>query len=670
MSQVVETFRVATRPDMGKLRLFVPVRLAIGVVIPLALGIVLGNTPLGVSAALGSFICAVADIGDTYPLRARVMVITSICIFITSTLGGLISESPVVIVLVSLPVAAICGYAASIGPRGAMIGMLSLVIFCLFAGAPVGDGVAWHSGLAVLAGSLFQAGLSISGWPLRRFGGVRGAVADGWRTLSVAAGGSPSAMLSPAVPGALVTGVGNVAASTSAGVSRQWLTSLGNDAEQIRLAMAAISGRRIDLAHEPDRAADLAALDNYADAVAVAARSIARALVLPIRRHGIPLALDRLDQAHTAAAEVFPHQVGIVQQSFADAAAAFSPPLPIGRHGQTGPSDVPQPQTMKHLRENFTWQSPVLRHAIRLSLAIGFAWILAYLVLSDHQYWLPLTVAWVTRPDYGGTVGRVIARVLGTLIGLVIVEIALTLWLPGHWGFVGIVFVSAIGLYAALPVNYAVAVIFVTSLILALLEEVSGVYHGTLDQRGLATILAGIVVLIASRIGPSFSAPLLGKQMADLAALMRPYANTVLRSDESAADQAPQLIAARTQVAVAIESAKLEPHKHAMDPNVCAKVLDAMLSAIFALLTVETGKQALIASDDGHKNVRNVVDPRSPNATAVDAKQLDDDLATLEASLRAMPDVSQARSAVASEVDKPRDPADAAIRRALRYLAG
>ena len=43
------------------------------------------------------------------------------------------------------------------------------------------------------------------------------------------------------------------------------------------------------------------------------------------------------------------------------------------------------------------------------------------LLAIPHAYWIPVTVAWITKPDHDGTVTRVIQRVIGTALGLLII---------------------------------------------------------------------------------------------------------------------------------------------------------------------------------------------------------------------------------------------------------
>lgn len=77
---------------------------------------------------------------------------------------------------------------------------------------------------------------------------------------------------------------------------------------------------------------------------------------------------------------------------------------------------------LRALRAQWQLDSLVLRHAIRMSLALSAAYFIA-LVLpwGSHPYWLVLSVAVVLRGTLGDTLARRNARVLGTLLGCLVV---------------------------------------------------------------------------------------------------------------------------------------------------------------------------------------------------------------------------------------------------------
>jgi len=74
------------------------------------------------------------------------------------------------------------------------------------------------------------------------------------------------------------------------------------------------------------------------------------------------------------------------------------------------------------LRAQLTTRSPTFRHAARLSLALGSAYVIGLaLPWASHPHWLVLSVAVVLRGNLEQTLSRRNDRVMGTMIGCLLV---------------------------------------------------------------------------------------------------------------------------------------------------------------------------------------------------------------------------------------------------------
>jgi len=96
-------------------------------------------------------------------------------------------------------------------------------------------------------------------------------------------------------------------------------------------------------------------------------------------------------------------------------------PLPLTRE-QLKKFMTPRGFPLRALRPHWRFDSPVLRHALRMGLALGAAYYLALaLPWSSHPWWLVLSVGVVLRGNLGETLARRNARVAGTLMGCLVV---------------------------------------------------------------------------------------------------------------------------------------------------------------------------------------------------------------------------------------------------------
>ena len=76
-----------------------------------------------------------------------------------------------------------------------------------------------------------------------------------------------------------------------------------------------------------------------------------------------------------------------------------------------------QEYSLTVLLEHLTIHSPIFRHALRLTIAVIFGFILGTSIGIKNPYWIVLTLIVLMRPSYGLTKERAINRIIGTLIG-------------------------------------------------------------------------------------------------------------------------------------------------------------------------------------------------------------------------------------------------------------
>lgn len=83
---------------------------------------------------------------------------------------------------------------------------------------------------------------------------------------------------------------------------------------------------------------------------------------------------------------------------------------------------APEGWPLEALRGHGSLESPVLRHAVRASLAVGTAFAIGHLLpWASHPHWLVLSVAVVLRGTLEQTIERRNARIIGTALGCLLV---------------------------------------------------------------------------------------------------------------------------------------------------------------------------------------------------------------------------------------------------------
>ena len=148
------------------------------------------------------------------------------------------------------------------------------------------------------------------------------------------------------------------------------------------------------------------------------------------------------------------------------------------------------------------WSDQYVLHAVRLAIVIVIAITLEELLDFPHSYWIPMTVAWITRPDLDGTVERVILRVVGTLVGIAFAGTFILTLDPGNPTSVLMSSLAVFIVLVFLAPNYAIAVVGITIFVFFLFNVVGYPPKQMIETRIVATLMAAALVAIAIHIGP------------------------------------------------------------------------------------------------------------------------------------------------------------------------
>ncbi|MDM0040130.1 YccS family putative transporter [Variovorax sp. J22G21] len=106
----------------------------------------------------------------------------------------------------------------------------------------------------------------------------------------------------------------------------------------------------------------------------------------------------------------------------AQLAEAGQPEAPVGAHDGALYDRTPRSwaDALGRVREQFRLSSPLLRHALRLSLALALGYVLMRTIHARQGYWILLTTVFVCQPNFNATRQRMLQRVSGTFLGLAI----------------------------------------------------------------------------------------------------------------------------------------------------------------------------------------------------------------------------------------------------------
>jgi YccS/YhfK family integral membrane protein len=172
---------------------------------------------------------------------------------------------------------------------------------------------------------------------------------------------------------------------------------------------------------------------------------------------------------------------------------------PTTLDGEDGALQNPGPQSLREAWERITIQfssrSSRFRHAVRLSLALMAGFGVLRLVHPQHGYWILLTTLLVCQPSYGATLSRMLQRVSGTVIGVVIGWATLRLLPAAPWPLLLIV-LSGVVFFAARLRRYTLATASITVFVVLCFNQAGNGYE-VMWPRLLDTLIGAAIAALA-----------------------------------------------------------------------------------------------------------------------------------------------------------------------------
>jgi uncharacterized membrane protein YccC len=521
-AHLVQATQVASaRPAFGA-----GLRAAIATVSPLLIGSVLG-WPNAAWMGLAGFSVALGDKGGLLRTRLEAMLPAAFFGALSAVAGAIAGQHPATAVALFAAWALAAGVARSYGAAATGTGILSLATLVVSTEQPVRTlEEALHRGGAVLAGSAFAIAISLLLGRFRLYAPARRAVARVYRLL---AENAPREEIREAIAAA-----------------RGTLTQLrrglqGESARGEKLLVMLESGDRI--------ASHL--VEVHDAQLALAMRAIADAV------EGECAATALVNPATGAAGEALASAIAALREL--DAPRSERPHLDL------------RARFVAPIRAALTWDSAVLRHALRVATAGGAAAALTRALHIDRGYWLTLTVVVVLQPYTSATVQRGLQRVTGTIAGAVVAALLLSV-VQTPVQMMAIVFAGTALTVALLPVNYGLFSFALTPTFV-MLAEVHAIDRHLVWLRVDNTLIGALIAWLAAWL--LWPAAEHGRVRDDLAAALRELAE-LTRCIAECDDR--QIEEARRTTSVALTNADASVQRALSDAGESRDAEEAMMA--------------------------------------------------------------------------------------------
>lgn len=191
-----------------------------------------------------------------------------------------------------------------------------------------------------------------------------------------------------------------------------------------------------------------------------------------------------------------------------------------------------EPQSLRDVWERIRLQltptSLLFRHALRLSIALAAGYGVLHWIHPTQGYWILLTTLFVCQPNYGATRMKLVQRIIGTVLGLLLGWALIDLFpAPLIQAFFAVA--AGVVFFATRSSRYTVATAAITLLVLFCFNQVGdgyGLILPRLFDTLLGSLIAGLAVFL---ILPDWQGRRLNRVVANTLSCNSTYLRQIIR---------------------------------------------------------------------------------------------------------------------------------------------
>ncbi|NMP22104.1 FUSC family protein [Sulfobacillus harzensis] len=579
-------FRDLLSHDLAELNWQVGLRNALGIVLPLFFGLIFHAIPTAVVMTVGAIVTGFAGMSGTWQKRSRIMLYAIVWVSLTTFLGSVAGAQALLAGGLVVLSGGMAGILAAVSPELALIGTLATNALIIFSGLAIPMADAVPTALKVMAGGLLQLILMLATVPWQpQADGTASLRRLCWQLASYAL--CPERSVDLRVARALITAENRIG-DRAISPQKRW-----------RLATLL---RRLDTARS-----DLVSLhhdENLGEYREILLHHVSQLLKGWSRRLSTDpassLSLDSLEPL-LALDEQLKTEVG---PAFARAHHLISTLASIPQAGIDPEAEVslerwsmPAVQSLvATIRENLSLRRSAFRHSVRIMGTLALGLLVEHLFHLPRGYWVVLTTMVVLKADFFSTIGRGLARVVGTAAGVV----AGTLVVVGfHDLVIGILVamvVFALAMYAIINVNYTVFSMVVSAeivLLLSFFERVPPFL--AMADRLSDTVIGSALALFAFTVFPTWQREEVPKTLGDLVSSEARYLAAILDGTRPALARRDTRVA-RAAAAASLDHAVNEPAKGLLDRSDALRLMDVLHNLADLLMELEVTDSVTLAA--------------------------------------------------------------------------
>jgi uncharacterized membrane protein YccC len=620
---MLQDLRRFFRMESNRLQFPQGVRAALAISVPIGLGLAFHQLGTAVIVTLGAWLVLVTDTGGAYRQKAMATLSATAGVACAVLAASILNVSPPLIIVGTFLWVATATFIGIFGNTASTVSFATSLMFVITAALPHATDVSFRLLLCV-AGGLWAACLSLALWPLHAFTPVIEAVSQCYTNLAdlleaacsvdrTDSGAEDStqdpfpnrfeALVVALEQARKVWTAIRVGRAGPSARSSQLLALIENAAQLSSLAVALheqmllvrthprfseaskeITHAKIELVRVNQIIAtfilrrggnvDLRDLERTVGLLEEAVERLRSATYTEIHDFSILVHIGKLSRGFQAVLDVVRTDAEIVGN------------LRTGRltdsvRAATGPKKERQsPRYLAIIGSNLTFQSVTFRHAIRLAAAAAIATAIAEALRLPRGYWAVVTVLVVLKPNFGGTIERVIQRIAGTIVGGVIAMLISVYLRDERMLFFFVAFLAFV-CFSIRSFGYGFFTLVLTPLFMVLLELANPGDWAASLFRILDTLIGGMLALIGGyTLFPIWERERLPLQLARTLLAVKEYFDTVADVYLGKAIALREIERTKRQAALEMTNATTAAQRLLSEPSHVRGEIEPTLSAV------------------------------------------------------------------------------------------
>jgi len=524
--------------------------------VPFVVAYLLGKPLTGVFVGITAQLIASAKIRGAYPQRAAILLAGTLAVGLSAVVGTLAGNALWSTILLMAVIAGVASLARGLGEHGQTLGISAVLLFLLSLRPPNDWDAAYDRLLMVLLGGAWASLLSLLAWPILPHLPFYLTAARPWEISShlmqLATRLSDNkksetemekqeATLTQAVNQVLPLLQKN--GRHSAPIRREVL-KIVRAAYRFGAAALAFHHERVHLPDQEPYQSMLPAIQRAAESLTAAAHSVA-GTIAAMRSSRFPRTQVQIERAATAI-KVLEKKIKATDMDVHDRlvllrfVTLLEPAISYLQDAMRMLDRIAKRKTSLSLLDSLDlrfrirlhWHKVMMqlqpnallpRHAVRVMVVVAIAISLYYHFHIPRGYWIVLTVMVVLQPEFGTTRQKSTERLLGTFAGAILGTLLLMHPFPPYFLLMAIAACCFLFTYFQAR-NYTVAVVFVTMMLVAMLEMSEPIDWHIALYRLMATAIGGLMAITAAYLlWPSWDRMQFAARMAQAIQFNRNY---------------------------------------------------------------------------------------------------------------------------------------------------